>query len=115
MCRQAIQATGHPAVGQQATPATGDRPTGEGEYYAPTGIRKAVALTNEYLGLTKALELYHAGQQESARKLVDQVKAQLEAAKSALQTTDLDAEIRMITKLSTNMGGTASPSMWAIA
>jgi Ca-activated chloride channel family protein len=84
--------------------ATGDRPAGEGLYFAPANIRKAVALTNEFLGLRAALKLHQEGKRADAQAILAKVQAELEAAKQALATTDLDLEIKMITQLSANMG-----------
>jgi Ca-activated chloride channel family protein len=91
--------------------ATGDRPADEGVYFAPANIRKAVALTNEFLGLRSALKLHQEGKTADAQALLAKVQAELEAAKQALGGTDLDMEIAMVTKLSANMGNRgANPS-----
>jgi Ca-activated chloride channel family protein len=91
--------------------ATGDRPTGEANYFAPTAVRKAVALTNEFLALQDALTRYREGHTAEAQATLALAKAQLESAKAALAATDLDTEIALVTKLSANMGHGASPDL----
>lgn len=88
---------------------TGDRPTGDAEYYAPAATRKAVALTNQYLAMKEALRLYHTGDLTGAMAVLGKAKAQLEAARTALQAADLDIEISLVTKLSANIMTLASP------
>lgn len=85
--------------------ATGDRPTDMKEaYFAPTGVRKAVALTNEFLAMREAARLYHIEKSpEKAKALLARAKTEMEATQKALKDEALLKEVELLTKLSANM------------
>lgn len=93
-----------PVTEELEAAATGDRPTDGKAYYAPTAVRKAIALTNEFLAMREAARLYHIGNDKAkARALLEKAKAELEATRAALKDESLKPEVELITQLTTNM------------
>ncbi|MDB5098816.1 MAG: hypothetical protein JWM80_3237 [Cyanobacteria bacterium RYN_339] len=120
-----LEPTGTPAAGEQAiaeghltyierdhvthrddvisAKATGDLPTGKTRYFSPEPVRKAVALTNMYLGMKEATRLFHAGKAAEGIKVLAAAKVELEDARTALKAEDLATEITLLDKLSADM------------
>jgi Ca-activated chloride channel family protein len=121
-----LEPTGTPAAGEQAiaeghltyverdhvthrddvisAKATGDLPAGQTRYFSPEPVRKAVALTNMYLGMKEAARLFQAGKKADATKVLAAAKLELQDAQTALKADDLATEIALVDKLSANIG-----------
>jgi Ca-activated chloride channel family protein len=83
--------------------ATGDLPAGQTRYFSPEPVRKAVALTNMYLGLREATRLYHAGQAAEGRKVLAAARVEVEDAHTVLKAEDLAPDLALLDKLAADM------------
>ena len=77
-------------------------PTPE-DYFSSVGTRLAVALTNVYLGLHDACELFHADQKSEALALLNRAITYVSQENLALNSTTLAEEITLMEKLRENI------------
>ncbi|HYH57538.1 MAG TPA: hypothetical protein VD772_13055, partial [Anseongella sp.] len=82
---------------------TGNRLSPGNRFYTHDGARLAVALTNIYYGLHQGCTLFKDGKHQEAIAIVEAAKASAEIDNAVLKDDALEAEIRLLGKLATNM------------
>jgi Ca-activated chloride channel family protein len=105
-------AMGGPSVAEDiVASAPAQRPeASSGGFYAPARTRKAVALTNMHLGLVTALKAQEAGRATEADRLLEAVRGELEAARTALQDEALAPEVQLVDRLRANIAARRPPA-----